>query len=288
MDEYKHDFAMERRLKELDPELHKRFTDAVFCLQRILSNYQLIFPDYTDHTELHSLTVINFCNQLIGDGIGALNADEIYSLLMGCYFHDTGMGVTRKDYEEFSREMEFGDFFDANDPDDIKNTIRAYHHQYSWFFIRKYADLFELPSQEHLRAVAEIALGHRRTDLKDEAEYPVALKMPNGNTVCLPYLAALIRLADEIDVASDRNSPLLYGDKEVANILSFNMHRAVHGLEITEDAFTLAVDSSDAGIFEEIKKMAVKMQDTLDECRAAVIGRTPHSISQQKVLIREL
>lgn len=283
-----YDYAMERRLRALDPELHKRFTDAVFCLQRILSNYKLIFPDYTDHSELHSLTVINFCNQLIGDGIDALNADEIYSLLMGCYFHDTGMGVTKKDYEEFSREMDFGDYFDTHDPDDVKATIRDHHHKYSRFFIRKYADLFELPSPEHLRAVAEIALGHRRTDLKDEAEYPVALKMPNGNTVCLPYLAALIRLADEIDVASDRNSPLLYNDKEVADILSFNMHRAVRSLEITEDAFTLVVDSSDADVFGKIKEMTVKMQATLDECRAAVIGRTPHSISQKKVLIREL
>ena len=288
MEGYEHDFAMERRLKALDPELHRRFTDAVFCLQRILSNYKLIFPDFTDHTELHSLTVINFCNQLIGDGIGALNADEIYSLLMGCYFHDTGMGVTKRDYEEFSREMDFGDYFDTHDPDDIRSTIRDYHHQYSWFFIRKYADLFEIPSREHLRAIAEIALGHRRTDLKDENEYPVSLAMPNGNAVCLPYLAALIRLADEIDVGSDRNSPLLYNDKEVAEILHFSMHRAVHGLDITEDAFTLLVDSSDAGVFEEIKKMAVKMQYTLDECRAAVIGRTSHSISQQKVLIREL
>lgn len=283
-----YDYAMERRLRALDPELHKRFTDAVFCLQRILSNYKLIFPDYTDHTELHSLTVINFCNQLIGAAVDKLNADEIYSLLMGCYFHDTGMGVSMKDYEEFSREMDFGDYFETHDPADIKTTIRDHHNRYSWFFIRKYAELFEIPSQEHLRAVAEIALGHRRTDLKDESEYPIALKVPNGNAVCLPYLAALIRLADEIDVASDRNSPLLYNDKEVADILSFNMHRAVRGLEITEDAFTLTVDASDARIFEELKKMTVKMQKTLDECREAVEGRTPYAISQEKVLIREI
>ena len=43
-----HSFALEFRLRELDRELHKRFTDGVFCLQKILSNYKLIFPEFTD------------------------------------------------------------------------------------------------------------------------------------------------------------------------------------------------------------------------------------------------
>ena len=91
------DYAMEYRLKELDPGLHGRFTDAVFAMQHILSNYKLIFPEYTDHTELHTLTVIDFCNRLIGDQIDRMNADELYVLLMGCYFHDSGMGISEKD-----------------------------------------------------------------------------------------------------------------------------------------------------------------------------------------------
>ena len=71
------DFTLEFRLRKLSPELHKRFTDGVFGLQRILSNYKLIFPEYTDHTELHSMTVINFCARLIGGQIEQMNADEI-------------------------------------------------------------------------------------------------------------------------------------------------------------------------------------------------------------------
>ena len=61
-----YDYAMERRLRELSPELHKRFAESVFGLQNILSNYLLIFPTFTDHTELHSLNVIDFCNKIIG------------------------------------------------------------------------------------------------------------------------------------------------------------------------------------------------------------------------------
>ena len=36
------------------------------------------------------------------------------------------------------------------------------------------------------------------TELFDEKEYPAALRVQSGNTVCLPFLTALIRLADEI------------------------------------------------------------------------------------------
>ena len=109
----KTDFALERRLRYLDKNLHKRFTDTVFALQHILSNYKLIFPDFTDHTELHSLNIIEFCNQLIGDQIDKLNADEIYCILMGCYFHDTGMGVSKEDFVEFSRKIDFGNYFEV-------------------------------------------------------------------------------------------------------------------------------------------------------------------------------
>ena len=201
---------MERRLRELNPELHRRFTDAVFALQYNLSNYKLIFPEYTDHSNLHSMTVIDFCNQLIGDQIDRLNADELYALLMGCYFHDTGMGITMNDYREFSKQIDFRNYFDSHSRDDLPEIIRSFHNEYSGCFIRKYAELFEIPSEAHLRAVIQIAREHRKTDLTDEKEYPTAPQVPGGNTICLPYLSALIRLADEIDVAAPRNPILLY------------------------------------------------------------------------------
>jgi capsule polysaccharide modification protein KpsS len=75
---------MERRLRALNPELHRRFTDAIFALQYNLSHYKLIFPEYTDHSNLHSMTVIDFCNRLIGSQIQSLDPDELYVLLMGC------------------------------------------------------------------------------------------------------------------------------------------------------------------------------------------------------------
>ena len=63
--------------------------------------------------------------------------------------------------------------------------------------------------------------------------------MPDGNTVCLPYLAALIRLADEIDVAAARNPRLLYDIESLTDeveIIENKKVRAVRELAVTEDA----------------------------------------------------
>lgn len=281
-----HDYAMERRLRALNPELHRRFTDAVFALQYNLSHYKLIFPEYTDHSNLHSMTVIDFCNRLIGSQIKSLNPDELYVLLMGCYFHDTGMGITLKDYQEFSRQIDFRDYFDTHSRDNLPEIIRSFHNEYSGLFLRKYAELFELPSEEHLFAVIQIARGHRKTDLLDEKEYPAALRMPDGNTVCLPYLAALIRLADEIDVAAARNPRLLYDIESLTDeveIIENKKVRAVRELAVTEDEFILYVDRSDEEILGHIRAMVVKMQKTLDYCRRVALERCPYVITQQRV-----
>lgn len=286
-----HDFALERRLKEMDPALHQRFSDAVFALQFNLSNYKLIFPEYTDHTNLHSMTVIDFCNQLIGSQIDRLNADEIYLLLMGCYFHDTGMGITRKDYDEFINDIDFGDYFDTHDRDNFPEVIRSFHHEFSGRFIKKYARLFDIPSDEHTRAVIYISRGHRKTDLTDRSIYSPEYKLPNGNTACLPYLTALIRLADEIDVAAERNPILLYDIESLTDEVQIAENKklqAVSDLEISKDSFTLITKkTNDQKLQDQIKTVAEKMQKTLNVCHDA-IKDTPYIITQKSVGIRVL
>ena len=282
------DFAMEKRLRSMDPGLHTIFTNTVFSLQYILSNYKLIFPEFTDHTELHSLTVVNFCNQLIGKQIEKMNADELYVLLMGCYFHDTGMGVSVADYEEFRNQIDFGDYFDTHDPNNLSRTIRDYHNEFSGLFIRKYAKFFEIPTPEHLEAVIQVSRGHRKTSLMDENAYPIEYKLKSGNTICLPYLAAMVRLADEIDVTSARNPVELYDLESFTDdqeIFEHEKHRAVTDLRITDEAFTMVIDTKDDALFKALTITAEKMQKTLDDCRRAVNGRTPYVITQERVEI---
>ena len=285
-----HNFALEKRLKELDMDLHTRFSNTVLAIQQILNNYQLIFPDFTDHTVLHSLNVIEFCNQIIGGQIDKLNADEIYCLLLGCYFHDTGMGITLNDYEEFSKHIDFGNYFDNHPKDDLPEIIRCFHNEYSGLFIKKYARFFEFPSEEHLFAIIQISRGHRKTDLLNEKEYPLHLKVSNnGNTICLPYLAALIRLADEIDVTASRNSHAIYDlskIKEEIDLIEFMKHEAITGLEINEKEFVVEATTDDENLYGSLLKMIEKMQKTLNQCREAVNNNTDFKITQELVRIQ--
>ena len=286
-----YDFSLERKLSELDKHLHSLFSDTVFALQQILSNYQLIFPMFTDHTELHSLNVIEFCNKLIGDQINKLNADEIYCLLMGCYFHDTGMGISHVHFAEFSKQIDFGNYFETHSRDDYPEIVRNFHNEYSGLFIKKYARFFEFPSEEHMFAIIQISRGHRKTDLNDENEYPKALKLPNGNTICLPYLAALVRLADEIDVTAARNPGAIYDLSKITgeiNLIEFMKHEAVKGLEIKETEFVMYVDPKDENIYESLEILAGKMKKTLDQCRSVVNEHTPFLIKQEEIKIQRI
>ena len=284
------DFALEKRLAKTDPVLHKKFTESVFGLQHILSNYKLLFPKYTDHSELHSMSVINFCNWLIAEQIEKMNADEIYVLLMSCYLHDTGMGITMKDYEQFSEMIDFGDYFETHSREDTVRIIRDFHHEFSGCFIRKYAPFFDIPSEEHLNAIINTSRGHRKTNLKDETVYPIEYKLSNGNTVCMPYLAALIRLADEIDVAAARNPVLLYDLESVMDdIVEYIENKkllSVHNLFVDREEFTVIAEETEDMITESIHKMVNKMQMTLDQCRDAVNGRTPFVITQERVILK--
>lgn len=284
------DFELEKRLKALNPALHKLFTDTVFALQHKLSKYQLIFPEYTDHTNLHSLSVIDFCNQLIDGQIDRLGADSLYILLVSCYFHDTGMGITQREYEEFAPKIHAEGYWAAHPRGETSSFIRDFHHELSGLFIQKYAPLFEIPSPAHQWAIVQVARGHRKTDLMDEAEYPLAYPMPSGETVCLPYLAALLRLADEIDVAADRNPMMLYDIQTLTDqkqIIENKKVKAVRRLEISREAFTLDVDPCEPEILLQLRCMADKMQETLNICRRAVIGRTPFTLTQERVTIAE-
>ncbi|OON84663.1 hypothetical protein B0D78_12545, partial [Pyramidobacter sp. C12-8] len=68
--------------------------DSAAVLQKMLESFLPRFPDFTDHTILHSMDVLEYCNMLIGEKqIERLSAAECYVLIMSCYLHDIGMGI---------------------------------------------------------------------------------------------------------------------------------------------------------------------------------------------------
>lgn len=282
-------FLCEYKLKKESPKLHKIFSNSVFCLQQMLTKYKNIFPTYTDHTALHSMEVIDFCNSLIAQNIEKMNVDEIYVLLMAGYLHDSGMGITMSDYESFKEHINFGNYFETHSTENIPDIIRDFHQEFSGEYIKKYADFFEIPSKEHVFSIVQVSRGHRKINLWDKNEYPDNFQVPNGNNICLPYLAALVRLADELDIAADRNLQFMYDIDQIDNEYSkmeFRKHLAIKKLIISEDTFTMLVDTTDEEVYKGVLKLREKLNQTLQECKEVVEKRTPYNISQSEILIQ--
>ena len=286
------EYFLERRLRLLNPELHQRFRDTVFIAQHLLAKFRRLFPEFTDHSVFHSLNVQIFCNQLIGaEQIEKLNEYDIYVLLMSCYLHDTGMAITEGDYEEFKTGVGAEEYFSQNPERTVAEFVRDYHHEFSRLFIIKYAGLLEIPSPELTFAISQVCRGHRRVDLFDSKEFPAELEISGQKKVHLPYLSALIRLADEIDVVADRNPKLVYDIETIFDRHQKACHlllQAVPRMQILPEGFLLDVKTDDEMLFLAVESVAEKMQATLDLCREVVLQRSSYQISQKWVRINRI
>ncbi len=112
--------------------------------------------------------------------------------------------------------------------------------------------------------------------------------VPGGNTICLPYLAAIIRLADEIDVAAARNAKLLYDIESITDEIEKYYHSLVRDckrLDITDTTFCMVVYTEEPEIKGAMEMLRDKIQDTLDLCRSVVNHRTAFDITQKNVEI---
>ena len=287
------DFLCERQLKALDPELHKRYRSSVFAMDMLLANYKTVFPFFTNHTFEHSAQVINYCNILVGQqNIERLNADELYILLMGACLHDIGMGICASDFQAMKDAVPGVDaYMEAHPDDSIAEVTRSFHQEFSAQFIRKYRDLFEIPSEEHLYCICQIARGHRKLDLLDETEFDPHYQLPGGAVVHLPYLAGLVKMADELDVTADRNLFFDYSNLDDCGspyqILCYKCHKALEQLGVEKDALVLWFHAEEQEVRDEIADMDKKVQKTFREFSAAVLERTDFSLVQTSVRFQE-
>lgn len=284
------DYLLETKLRRENKLLHRMTKDSATVLQKMLESFLPRFPDFTDHTILHSMDVLEYCNLLLGEEqVEKLSAAECYVIIMSCYLHDIGMGISQKNYEELSEKIDFGDYFETHSRDDAETIIRAFHNEYSGLFIRKYAELFDIPCEEMIFAIVQVSRGHRKTDLFDEKEYPV-LNSPDG-IIRTAFLAALIRLADEIDVGVDRNSELLFDSskaRDQGGTEAFGTHESIRRVEVGEDALVLYTKPKAPEYRALVQILADKIQETLDYCREVASTRSDLCIKQAVVKVVEI
>lgn len=276
----RYSFLCEKKLSRTDAHLHRCFRNSVFAMDLLLANYINIFPFYTDHTFEHSEQVINYCNIIAGeDVIDALNPDEIYILLMGAALHDVGMGVSKDDFEELGGNIpELAVYQQKHPGESLAEYTRVFHQEFSARFVRKYRELLEIPSPEYAYCIAQVAKGHRKADLLDHGEYPTDFPLPGGRRVNLAYLAALVKLADELDVTSDRNLLFDYSivdeNWSEQQAMCYKSHGALKKLCFLRDKLVLYYHTDEAEVEEEILRTRDKVEETFGVYREVVEKRT--------------
>ncbi|MEG2679903.1 MAG: hypothetical protein RR949_08160, partial [Oscillospiraceae bacterium] len=280
------DYRLERQLSVLDPRLHRRYKDCVVTCQAMLSRYQSTFPTYTDHTLLHAMDVSDFCNRLIGDQLDGLTGEDLYVLLMACLFHDVGMGISLEDYELFKPQLGLTHLSGPSSQQERAEITRDFHQEFSAMFLAKYGDVLDIPNEAYRFAIIQVCRGHRKTDLMDHEAYSATFPVEEGRTVCLPYLSALLCLADELDVAVDRNISFLYDMDKIDNPISrmeFAKHEAIRWVELEEHIVTLHAHSDDPAVRDELMRLSEKLGDKLSYCRLVAATCTQFVITQKNV-----
>jgi hypothetical protein len=280
------DFLCEFRLKQLDSDLHTRYSNCVLVSFEMLNKLFATFPDFTDHTLLHSINVVNICNQLVGDNIDRMTADDLYVLLMGSLLHDVGMGVSDMDYELFLKQFDTGDFFERKPNAAKGDVVRTFHSEFSARFITKYGDFLDIPNDCYIHAIKQISRGHRKTDLFDAEEFPTVFELGEGRIVHLAYVSAILRLGDELDVANDRNPDLLYDMATLTNnisIFEFNKHKVIKGVTITDERILIEAETEQQKLYEGVINQVGTMRDTFDYCRRVILERSEFAFSQKSM-----
>ena len=279
------DYGMERRLAQLSPALHSRYRDCVVISQRMLCRYENYFPDFTDHTVLHTLDILELCNQLVGSQIERLTPEELYVLLMGALFHDVGMGVSTADFEEFRAVLGF-----PEPADDVARAwaVRDHHQELSGLYLEKYWPMLDFPNEAYVKAVIQVCRSHRKTDLLDQRGYPPQFEVEPGKTVSLPYLAALLCLADELDISAERNVSFLYDVDKMPSARDrreFRKHMAIRRVELEPDRVVVHAWTEDPEIRAGVEEVTAKLRDKLLLCRRVAAERSSFVITQSDVVL---
>ena len=280
------DYGIERALAQRSPALHRRYRDCLVTSQRMLCRYENYFPDFTDHTVLHTLDILDLCNQLIGDQMEWLTAEDLYVLLMGALFHDVGMGVSTADFALFRETLGI-----AQPADDTAWAwaVRDHHQELSALYLEKYWEILDFPNWQYAKAVIQVCRGHRKTDLMDPDGYPPRFEVETGKAVYLPYLAALLCLADELDIAADRNVSFLYDVEKMPSARDrreFRKHMAIRRVELTPGQVVVHACAENAEIRRDVEEVTAKLREKLLMCRRVAAQRSPFVITQADVVLR--
>jgi hypothetical protein len=174
-----------------------------------------VIHDYTDHGIPHCERIAGYALELLRNSGETLLPDEMYLLLAGIYLHDIGMqcDVARHEaIEKLAQQLgaDFGIIFTAHTassyPINEQKAIRKNHHYLSIAWIdhaNRTGETILAPARDIpvglVDDLMEICKHHTSLSIYDCGEK--LLQVPKGRK---RFIAALLRICDELDIAANR------------------------------------------------------------------------------------
>jgi len=266
---------LELRLKSLDTNLFSKFEETKDIVKLLLGKYSSNFPTYTDHSDAHTLEVFTIAADILTeDEINNLNADEIYILSMSCLLHDIGMCVPIEKIKEISGTEDFIQYKKNNPNMKDEDYVRNIHHLLSEKFILEEWENLKIPSENYAVAIGRVSAGHRKIDIGDFDVYDPRFFAKTGKVfVCLPYLAAILRVADELDVTNSRTPKLLtkyYMPNNDISISEWKKHIATSQRNYLDGTVIFEVTCTDQNIYAALQEQFEKIQHVINYCQKVI------------------
>lgn len=268
---------IENILASQNPGLFTKLQETIKSATHLLGMYKVNFPTYTDHSIEHVREVFNLASDLLTPReIENLNTDELYVLACSCFLHDIGMCIPEDRIQEIVTEKNFQHYKTLYPESSTEEFIRNIHHELSHEFILKEWATLKIENEKYAKAIALVAQGHRKVDLSNIEVYETKFFVKNGRDfVCLPYLAAIIRIADELDVTNVRTPRLLtkyYMPNNEISVKEWKKHIATTQVNFTEDKVLYNVVCTDHSLYAALQEQFEKIQSVLNYCQKVIRG----------------
>jgi len=198
---------LERALESKNIYLYNKLTKTKEKVGNLINEFSANFVLYTYHTKKHTENITDILgNKLLDESdLTKLNEIELYILSTASYLHDIGICIPNENIEDkyisYLKEEGGYNFLE------IEEYIREEHPYLTYEFILKNWDVLGL-ERDWKEAIALVSGKNRDVDIFEYQYFDYA---PDGrrDKVCLPYLNALIQLADMVDIENYNSNFLL-------------------------------------------------------------------------------
>ncbi len=291
-----------------------------------LKAFPTLHGQYTLHDETHCLRVVELMGRLIPkDVLEQLNAAELALLIMSAYFHDQGMVLSDQELRNLDDDLAYRVFrgnWEVEHPNlgevrmqlqernasteylercramehelldaMLTDYVRQTHGERSATYVRtsygsdprlvikerNVADLLGMLCESHVRPVNSLSQSGGFRQDEEVGTYHVNMS----------YLAALLRLADILDLDRDRTPNSLYRSIHFTSDVSLRewaKHRSVEGWTISSKRIGFTMRCT----HPEYQRTALQFMDSIDQelhgCKS-LIGEFPAPFAHYKLAL---